>query len=58
MKRDDPLLSAKELARKLARHPTYVYAAAKRGMPHVDGRFDFQRSSYWLIRNRHPRSRR
>jgi hypothetical protein len=57
MSKDDPLLSAKELAKKLARHPTYIWAAAKKGLPNVAGRYDYQSSTRWLSKHPRPRGR-
>jgi hypothetical protein len=57
MKQDQRLLSAKELAAHLSRHPKYVYAATKRGMPNIAGRYELQRSANWLSKHPRPRAR-
>ncbi len=53
MKPDERLLSAKELAFRLSRHPSYVYAAVRKGLPSVAGRYRPDQALRWLAR--HPR---
>ena len=53
---DDRLLSAKEVASRLARHVSYIRAATRRGMPTViPGRYDWPTVVRWLEKHPHPR---
>jgi hypothetical protein len=52
------LLSRKELALKLKRHPSYVTAMVKRGFKMPGGRASLGAAIRYLARNPNPRSRR
>ena len=49
------LLSAKEIADKLGRHVSYVYAMKHRGFPMPGGRSTIGAALAWLVRNPHPK---
>lgn len=53
---DEPLLSAKQVADKLGRHITYVYAMKRHGFRMVAGRTTLTAVITWLARNPEPRA--
>jgi len=55
---DPELLSPKELAARLKRHTSYVYAMKRRGFRMVAGRTTLQAALVWLTKNPYPRKAR
>lgn len=53
----DELLTCKELAERLRRAPSYIYAMRARGFAMPGGRATLAEARAWLIRNPAPKSR-
>lgn len=53
----DQLLSAKDIAQRLQRHVTYVYAMKRRGFRMPGERATMRMVLVWLSRNPHPRAK-
>lgn len=52
----DELLSSKELAGRLKRSPSYVYAMRRQGFAMIAGRTTLRAAIFWLRRNQFPRA--
>lgn len=51
----EPLLTAKEIAAALRRHPTYVYAMRKQGFPMPGFRATLSSAIAWVSEHPQPR---
>jgi hypothetical protein len=52
------LLTSKELAGLLRRHPSFVYGMRRQGFPMPGGTATLAEAREWLLRNPKPRARK